>query len=87
MPLKWSQIAAKRKKLLKGSRMLLLSPLHKIGKGFDNWDLLVSAVLYAVFGFDRIFCGLRALDVFFYGFAVSKRPQCPLPKEENSKLH
>ena len=67
--------------------MLLLSPLHRIGKGFDNWDLLVLGVLYAVFGSDRIFCGLGALDVFFYGFSVSKRPQCPLSKEDNSKLH
>ena len=34
-------------------------------------------VLHAVFGFDGIFFGFSVLDDFFYGFAVSNRPQCP----------
>ena len=41
-----------------------LSPLYRF-----------LTVLYAVFGFGRIF--LRFWTIFFFGFAVSNIPQCP----------
>ena len=43
--------------------------------GCESVSVLI--VLPAVFGFDRNF--FSVLEDFFYGFAVSNRPQCPPP--------
>ena len=47
-------------------------------------NLSVLTILQAVFGFDRFyfcfcFLFLAVLDYFFYGFAVSNKPQCLSP--------
>jgi len=31
---------------------------------------------------DEFLCGPAVLDDFFFGFAVSRIPQCPLPEQE-----
>ena len=37
----------------------------------------IVTVLHAIFNSDLIFFRFSVLDDFFYGFAVSNRPQCP----------
>ena len=56
--------------------MLHLSPLYRIDQGCEN--VSVVTVLYAVFGFDRICFRFFGFGWFFYGFAFSNRPRCPL---------
>ena len=70
--------------------LLHLSPLYRIYKGFDNQNVKIcrfcvrfSVLIDIFFGFFcfvfffLLFAVLRFWNIFFYGFAISNRPQCP----------
>ena len=62
--------------------MLRLSPLYRIDQGFNNWDMKMYRFWKFSCGFrfwSSFFSVFRFLMIFFYGFAVSNKPQCPPP--------
>ena len=67
--------------------MLHLSPLYRINKRFDNWNVKIYGFWRFCMQFLVWFNFFAVLDDFSYGFAVSNRPQSPPPQRlvrENS---
>ena len=87
----WAAIFRFHGSLIAAKPILLhLSPLYRIDKGFDNQNVKICRfcvrfsvlidiflVFFVLSFFFLLFTVLRFWNIFFYGFAISNRPQCP----------